>query len=249
MLLADKSFCLSRSESGMAKLQVVAIADTHGEHDLVQVPAGDILVHAGDFALRNNFKHLQSGLEWFASQPHAIKIFVGGNHDHAIEAKPTFKSREKQHQEEVKQQIQQYTRRRSVIYLEHQTKEIIVGERKLKVFGSPFTLWHGPGAWRYNQKEDIWKNAIQSGTDLVIVHGPPFGILDRNRHGQPCGCKHLMNRLQQVQPALAVFGHMHEGFGQQACTWPNGNTTVFANVAKGFPGQFPERKSAVVFQV
>ncbi|MCJ1422697.1 hypothetical protein MMC29_000577 [Sticta canariensis] len=233
----------------MAALRVVATADTHGEHEQLRIPEGDVLIHAGDFAMRNNFKHLQSGLEWFARQPHECKVMIGGNHDLAMEGKTAFAPWDRKQQEQIKAQISEYTRSGSIIYLEHESKQVTVKGRKLTIFGSPFTPWHGFGAWRYDRKEDIWQSAIQQGTDVVITHGPPYGILDRSRHGQACGCKHLMRRLQEVQPSLTVYGHIHESFGQDTCTWANGKTTVFANVAKGFPGQFPQRRSAVIFDI
>jgi Icc-related predicted phosphoesterase len=39
------------------------------------------------------------------------------------------------------------------------------------------------------------------------------------------GCPHLLERIQEIEPRLVVFGHIHEGRGE----WRNGRTTL-ANV-------------------
>lgn len=55
---------------------------------------------------------------------------------------------------------------------------------------------------------------IPSDVDVLITHGPPDGILDRNRTGSCCGCRELLYRVLEVKPRLHVFGHIHEAAGQ-----------------------------------
>ncbi len=73
-------------------MRIVCLSDTHGDYDRWLIPPGDVLVHVGDL-LRNNWrttKGLRNALEearqWFARQPHPVKIFVPGNHDDQIAA-------------------------------------------------------------------------------------------------------------------------------------------------------------------
>lgn len=242
-------WCLPMCRAEMGPIRVVATSDTHGEHENLHVPHGDILIHAGDLALRNNWQHLLSSLDWFARQPHPCKILVGGNHDHSLDSRCCFSPSDSRQYELLRKKLSAHVKNGAFLYLEHQTANVKVREQNMKVFGSPFTLEHGFGAWRYARHEDIWSASIPADTDVVIVHGPPFGVLDRNRRRQQCGCKHLLRCLQHVQPKLVVFGHIHEDFGLQTHTWPNGKTTTFANVAVGFPGQFPNRSSAVVLDL
>ena len=52
-------------------------------------------------------------------------------------------------------------------------------------------------------------------TDVLLTHGPPRGILDITYYqGIEVGCPLLWNRVQEVNPKLHVFGHIHEEYGQ-----------------------------------
>ena len=213
------------------------MSDTHGEHHRLQVPAGDILIHAGDLSYGDDLQGLLACLDWFASQPHPCKILIAGNHDRFLDP-PCFRFGHTgllRQQEEVREAMRRHIKRMDFIYLQHETVEVSVNGRKLKVFGSPYTPEHGPGAFRYKAHEDIWGQSIPSDADLVVVHGPPQGILDRSRKGAICGCAFLARRLQKVQPKLVVFGHIHESFGVERRTWNTGQETCFANAAVGFP--------------
>lgn len=45
--------------------------------------------------------------------------------------------------------------------------------------------------------------------DLLLTHGPPFGILDTNRKGEHSGSKALLNLVERVKPKVHIFGHIH----------------------------------------
>ena len=63
-------------------LRIVAISDTHGFHDSLVVPDGDVLIHCGDFAANRSPKGKHALLDqWLADLPHPRKIVVRGNHD------------------------------------------------------------------------------------------------------------------------------------------------------------------------
>ncbi len=68
------------SAPGTAPIRVVCISDTH---DMIvpRVPAGDLLIHAGDLTNSGYPADLQRQLDWLAAQPHAHKVVIAGNHD------------------------------------------------------------------------------------------------------------------------------------------------------------------------
>ena len=58
-------------------------------------------------------------------------------------------------------------------------------------------------------------DAIPSDTDILITHGPPLGIFDKNINGFECGCGDLLQAVKErVRPRLHIFGHIHEGYGE-----------------------------------
>lgn len=70
----------------------------------------------------------------------------------------------------------------------------------------------------------------QGGIDVLMSHGPMFGVLDRNQDGERCGCKVLRDVLQDARhlPKLLLHGHIHEAAGVQG--WSRG--MVVSNAAR-----------------
>ena len=67
-------------------MRIVCMADTHQFHDELTVPAGDLLVHAGDFCRRGDLGECQRFADWWNYLPHRHKVLVPGNHEHVSAA-------------------------------------------------------------------------------------------------------------------------------------------------------------------
>jgi Icc-related predicted phosphoesterase len=68
---------------------------------------------------------------------------------------------------------------------------------------------------------------IPEGTDVVVTHGPPFGVLDKSLSSTPhLGCEELAKAIEQIRPRLNIFGHIHGGHGQMTA-----NGTQFVNAS------------------
>jgi Icc-related predicted phosphoesterase len=64
--------------------------------------------------------------------------------------------------------------------------------------------------------------------DVLISHGPPFGILDtEHRFGQHDGCRELLKTVNRLRPKLHVFGHIHG-----ACGVFETDHTTFVNASR-----------------
>ena len=68
------------------KVRFVCLSDTHMRHRDIAVPAGDVLVHTGDFTNHGSLEEVREFAAWFAAQPHPLKIVVPGNHDMIMDA-------------------------------------------------------------------------------------------------------------------------------------------------------------------
>ncbi|MEM7036058.1 MAG: metallophosphatase domain-containing protein [Bacteroidota bacterium] len=178
-------------------MRIVFLSDTHGKHKQIDVPAGDLLVHAGDISGRGLPWQVREFMEWFGAQPHTHKVMIAGNHDFLAETEPeTFRAMVPD----------------NVIYLENEGVEI----EGLKIWGSPITPWFHDWAFNVHRGPDIarvWEK-MPDKIDLLITHGPPHGILDKVVTGEPVGCKELLKRVSEVKPTIHVFGHIHEARGE-----------------------------------
>jgi Icc-related predicted phosphoesterase len=57
---------------------------------------------------------------------------------------------------------------------------------------------------------------IPQDTQILVTHGPPYGILDEVPRGEKVGCQDLLDKvveLGQKQLKLHVFGHIHYSYG------------------------------------
>ena len=67
-------------------LTIVLLSDTHELHREVEVPPGDILIHAGDFTMNSkSAEKLLDFNEWLCELPHAYRVVIPGNHDAVVE--------------------------------------------------------------------------------------------------------------------------------------------------------------------
>jgi Icc-related predicted phosphoesterase len=66
-----------------------------------------------------------------------------------------------------------------------------------------------------HSKKDAFKlwSAIPEDTDVLVTHGPPFGILDQNYNKEHVGCESLTEHVLRIKPQLHIFGHIHEDYG------------------------------------
>ena len=55
---------------------------------------------------------------------------------------------------------------------------------------------------------------IPDDTDILLTHGPAFGILDGVFEGEKVGCSDLLDKIKRIKPKIHAFGHIHEAYGQ-----------------------------------
>ena len=96
--------------------------------------------------------------------------------------------------------------RKRAIYLEHELVEV----EGLKIFGSPYTMYYCGSAFQIKpEKLKIYWDSIPDNLDILITHGPPFGIFDQTAKKVNAGCKALLEKVKQVKPKIHIFGHIH----------------------------------------
>lgn len=212
--------------------RLVIMSDTHGLHHKLTstwfergkeqrgtVPEGDILIHCGDFSSHGREVELQSFLNWMKPLPHPHKVVINGNHEVRLEYLPNLAEKMAE---------------AGVTYLQDSGVEIC----GLKFWGSPWTPRYYDWAYnldRLSTEMQHVRDLIPSDTEVLITHGPPWGILDEVPTGfsvEHTGCEVLAKTLQRLTKLrLHCFGHIHCAAGSKKI-----GETMFINAAMKVEG-------------
>ena len=181
-------------------MKIWHISDTHENHNQLIIPPDvDMIIHSGDESNSPNIQNIQecrSFLEWYSQLPIKYKILVAGNHSTAIANKWITRN-----------EIEAY----GIIYLEHEYTEI----EGIKIFGSPYTPTFGNWSFMKSRQtiNRLWDTVTEQ-VDILVLHGPPKGILDlsydRDGKLEKCGDNSLYKLIKRIQPRLVCFGHIHD---------------------------------------
>jgi Icc-related predicted phosphoesterase len=184
------------------------ISDTHLSHNQLEIPKCDLLIHAGDFSFVGKMIDAMEVNQWFGKlkERGTIKeaILICGNHDWIGEKNPSWTK-------------EAFT---NAIYLDEESCEVF----GLKVFGSAWSPEFNNWAFNAQRGKEISRHwaKIPDDTQILISHGPPYGILDVNTeeiYNKPqgpehLGCEELRKRIDQLKDLkLNVFGHIHSSHG------------------------------------
>ncbi|CVK92837.1 related to phosphoesterases [Fusarium mangiferae] len=183
-------------------ISIVCISDTHNSQP--QLPLGDVLIHAGDLTQSGSLGELKATVAWLKSQPHTHKIIVAGNHDILLD-----KGCDRREESAAERECLDWG---DCIYLQNETTTVTCRNgRTLKIYGSPLSPRHGNWPFQYSRSQNVWSDTAPNDIDVLVTHGPPFAHLDLN-----LGCRYLLKELWRIRPLLHVFGHVHEGYGQES---------------------------------
>jgi Icc-related predicted phosphoesterase len=192
-------------------MKIVLLSDTHCRLRKIEVPEGDLLLHAGDLTFQGNIQEIGQELRELGRIAKRFKygcVFICGNHDWLGERNPEL--------------MRQMAIDNGLTWLNHESIKI----GGLNIFGSAFTPEFCN--WAFNVDRAALKpywDAIPDDTNILITHGPPMGILDEveRYNGAKCefeservGCYDLMQRcLELKQLKHHVFGHIHKWYGHK----------------------------------
>ena len=187
------------------KKKITFISDTHNKHKHLTskgmgniLGSGDYLIHAGDCTSLGSKNEITQFLEWFSNTDFKHKIFIAGNHDFGFEQ-----------QTDIAQEYKDM----GVIYL-FDNEVTIDG---IKFYGSPWQPEFHNWAFNLSRGEELaekWEQ-IPNDVDVLITHGPAYGILDYAPIGGHVGCEELYRKIVEVKPKIHVCGHIHDGYGQK----------------------------------
>ena len=204
-------------------MKCVVISDTHGMYSDLDIPPGDVFIHAGDILGRGELSELVDFNNWLSTLPHKHKIVIAGNHDWCFE----------RNEEESRSCLTNAT------YLKDESVEV----DGVKFYGSPWQPFFFN--WAFNLERGMELKAkwdlIPDNIDVLITHGPALGILDQVVDGSHVGCEELFKAIGRIKPKYHIFGHIHEGYGSKTlagCTHINASTTTERYIPSNNPITF-----------
>lgn len=192
----------------MKTVKVVFVSDTHCALNKVKIPTGaDLLIHSGDLTYRGDLNEVEKELDVLATIGANFKdvVVIFGNHDRLGEQNPFV--------------TQKMCEDRGLLYL----NDTEVTTEGLRIWGSPISpTFPKKGIWAFNADRGSEIKAhwdkIPEGLDVLVTHGPPFGLLDDVQDFysgtiKSVGCVDLLDRVMKVKPRYHSFGHIHSGHG------------------------------------
>ena len=173
-------------------MRIAAVSDLHGQ--LPSIPPCDLLLIAGDVCPLSDHRGdaQRAFLEgpfsaWLARAPARAIAGIAGNHDLIAEREPALLAG------------------LPWSYLCDSEADLV----GLRIWGSPFAVTYGE--WAFMESDDELERrfaAIPAGLDVLLVHGPPYGILDHALRGVDTGSRAL-RRAIAARPPLARHLRSH----------------------------------------
>lgn len=181
-------------------MKLVIFSDTHTCHNQLTdtvLPEADAIICSGDISYKGYKHEVLDFLEWFNSlKQYKYKIFIAGNHDFLFEDSDL-----------TSEVLEKYP---DLIYLKDSSIEI---DGKI-FYGSPVTPFFHNWAFNVWPKDlaKVWETLPEK-IDVLITHGPPYGVLDKCISGDVVGDPFLLDKIKQIKPIIHCFGHIHESYG------------------------------------
>ena len=220
-------------------------SDTHNYHQSwydnldsdvkKEFDSADALIFTGDCTNVGSAHDVHNFLEWFNHRPNPYKIMIAGNHDFFFDTDEIPKN--KRHipvdVSVVAAVLCQYPK---VTYLCNAdikiSKSTDGGESEsVRIWGSPMSKWFHDWGFNRHPGEDIKRywDMIPKDTDVIMTHGPVYGIADVCPQGNKLinvGDKDLLDAVHRINPKVFCCGHIHEGYGvttRDETTFVNGS--------------------------
>ena len=231
-------------------VRVVCISDTHNRFRELSIPDGDILIHAGDITRRGYLAELKDFNDWLLTLPHKHKVVIAGNHELSFD--PISKDTNPKFQpDDPSEKLLSSDVFKKVLTNCHYLEYSSVNMLGLKIYGFPSSLIHLNQKWAFQFVKDATEHkerveAISDDTDILITHGPPYGVGDTNKDGDNCGDSVLMDEVERrIKPMFHIFGHIHESYG----SWTDGVTTFTNASSTSFPRTNLNLNDPIVYDI
>ncbi|KAB5558111.1 metallophosphoesterase domain-containing protein [Coniochaeta sp. 2T2.1] len=257
------------------KTKILIVSDTHGKTwvnpwESFPHEAVDVAIHCGDFTERSTLTEIKQQMLSFGSVKAGLKLVIPGDCDGTLDL-TTSKRRYHEAGRADALDFGNYGDGKKLFERPFERKDgvdvadgvgvcgkpnihflcpgnhdfILKNGAKLKVYANSYTPSDtGAGAFEFKRGERFHYE-IEDNVDVVITHGPPKGVLDRNWNGTRRGCDHLLTAVAKARPLLHCFGHIHHNHGIRIGTWASGNEATYRAPTEALDNPFSARGNQV----
>lgn len=191
-------------------MKCVILSDSHNQHRDIELPAGDILIHCGDFTMGGKENEITDFLKWLGEiEKNYQKVFiVPGNHDGAISSYRLI----------YEDLLKAHTKNTVDLWLETYRKNQVYMFDGYSFFGFPYVPFHrtvNDFFVEEDKHEELVNNILDC--NILVSHGPPLGYLDVGGHyNKSLGSFALKEKVLNMSDLkLMAFGHIHEQGGKE----------------------------------
>lgn len=191
-------------------MKIICISDAHCKWNKLIIPECDLLISAGDYSFKGELHVVKDFHKWLHKQPAKHIISVQGNHEKEVERNFVLSK-------EVAQEVCPRV---------HFMDEGLVEIDGVKIWCSAISKFFCNWAWNRYPGQELqkhWDKIPNDGSiDIVVTHGPCYGILDGvvkyntkicEYELENCGDKQLLDKILEIKPKFHICGHIHEGRG------------------------------------
>ena len=209
-------------------MRITHISDTHNKHKQLdgKLPGGVLLIHSGDISSLGRKNEVEQFIKWFGKQDYTHKVFIAGNHDMTFDREillrdklAHFEGRDRNdYDTECAEGKPEWLVEMldnlpdNVYYLENNSIKL----EGINIWGSPYSARFGrEWAFNVNRGEDsreLW-GTIPPDANIIVTHGPLFGVVDRTNNNMNVGCEDLRETVMNLEPDFHLCGHIHEARG------------------------------------
>lgn len=186
-------------------MKIAVISDVHNKWKKLQIEECDLLISCGDYSFTGEWDIIKRFHTWLDEQPAKHIISLQGNHEKEVE----------KNFEKAKALVA------GICPAIHFIEEGLIEIEGIKIWCSAVTpFFHNWAYNRYGHEIQPHWDKIPLDTDILVTHGPPYGILDTVNYadGTPksehLGCVRLYEKVLEVKPDLHLFGHIHSAQGE-----------------------------------
>lgn len=231
-------------------IRVVCISDTHSLTTL-EVPEGDLLIHAGDLCNYGTLKEIQAAVDWLRQLPHPHKVVICGNHDSYFDARSRLEedrlsvddaddnafvalSSSSTSIRSFDDSLQSRVDWGDIHYLQHSSVTLDfpttssmhsrAAVRTLTLYGAPQI----PAIVAFGSEHAFTyppHHDAWTGTvppeTDILITHTPPAFHRDLSPVYSTGCPFLLSEVWRVRPILHVFGHVHAGYGREPIYWDN----------------------------